>query len=72
MTQLCASTGWLISNIGSKYLQVMRYIIRVGPVKRLEDQENLLKYEILSIVVKRILGLLKDKIKNVNNNMVLE
>ena len=50
----------------------MRYIIRVGPVKRLEDQENLLKYEILSVVVKRILGLLKDKIKNVNNNMVLE
>ena len=32
----------------------------------------MLKYEILSIVVKRILGLLKDKIKNVNNNMVLE
>ena len=71
ITQLCASTGWLAANIGSKYLQVMRYIIRVGPNKRLEDQENLLKYEILSIVIKRILGLLKEKIKNVNNNMTL-
>jgi len=49
----------------------MRYIIRVGPTKRLEEQDNLLKYEILSIVVKRVLGLLKAKIKNVNNNMVL-
>jgi len=49
----------------------MRYIVRVGPTKRLEDQENLLKYEILSVVVKRVLGLLKSKIKNVNNNMVL-
>jgi len=49
----------------------MRYIIRVGPTKRLEEQDNLLKYEILSVVVKRVLGLLKAKIKNVNNNMVL-
>lgn len=50
----------------------MRYIIRVEPTKRLEEQDNLLKYEILSIVIKRILGLLKEKIKNVNNNLMLE
>ena len=31
----------------------------------------MLKYEILSIVVKRVLGLLKSKIKNLNNNMML-
>lgn len=49
----------------------MRYIIRVGPTKRLEEQDNMLKYEILSIVVKRVLGLLKSKIKNLNNNMML-
>ena len=72
ITQLCASTGWLAANIGSKYLQVMRYIIRVGPTSRLEEQDSLLKYEILSIVVKRVLGLLKEKIKNVNNNMDLD
>lgn len=49
----------------------MRYITRVLPTKRLEQEENLIKYEILSIVIKRILGLLKDKIKNVNHNKEL-
>lgn len=49
----------------------MRYITRVLPTKRLEEEENLIKYEILSIVIKRILGLLKDKIKNVNHNKEL-
>ena len=68
LTQLCASTGWLAANIGTKYLQVMRYIIRVDTTKRLEDQTNLIKYEILSIVIKHILGLLKAKIKNENHN----
>ena len=71
ITQLCASTGWLTANIGSKYLQVMRYITRVNTTKRLEDSKNMIKYEILSIVIKRILGLLKAKIKNENNNMEL-
>ena len=37
LTQLCASTGWLTANIGTKYLQVMHYIIRVDSTKRLED-----------------------------------
>ena len=71
ITQLCASTNWQSANIGSKYLQVMRYIIRVDTSKRLEIPENLIKYEIISIVIKRILGLLREKIKNENNNMEL-
>ena len=49
----------------------MRYITRVNTTKRLEDSKNMIKYEILSIVIKRILGLLKAKIKNENNNMEL-
>ena len=49
----------------------MRYITRVNTTKRLEDPKNMIKYEILSIVIKRILGLLKAKIKNENNNMEL-
>ena len=49
----------------------MRYITRVGSTKRLEHEDNLLKYEILSIVIKRILGLLKEKIKNENHNKEL-
>ena len=66
ISQLCASTGWLTANIGSKYLQVMRYITRVNSSKRLEDSKNLIKYEVVSIVIMRVLGLLRDKIKNEN------
>ena len=44
----------------------MRYITRVNSVKRLEDSKNLIKYEVVSIVIKRILGILRDKIKNEN------
>jgi len=60
-----------MANIGSKYLQVMRYITRVDSTNRLEAESNLIKYEIISIVIKRILGLLREKIKNENNNMEL-
>lgn len=49
----------------------MRYITRVPPTVRLEKEENLLKYEVLSIVIKRILGLLCEKIKNENHNKEL-
>ena len=47
------------------------YITKVNTTKRLEDSKNLVKYEILSIVIKRILGLLKEKIKNENHNQEL-
>ena len=68
ITQLCASTGWLKANIGTKYLQVMRYIIRIDSLTRHEKKENVVKYEVLAIVVNRILSILQAKIKNENNN----
>ena len=58
ITQLCASTGWFEANIGTKYLQVMRYIIRLDYAVRFERKENVVKYEILAIVVQRILSIL--------------
>ena len=42
----------------------MRYIMRLEPTERLETASNLTKYEIVSIVIRRILGLLKEGIKN--------
>ena len=39
---------------------------------RLEDKANLVKYEILSLVIRRIMGLLKEKIKNTNDNQELD
>lgn len=53
-----------MANIGSKYLQIMRYIMRMEPTERLETASNLTKYEIISIVIRRILGLLKEDIKS--------
>ena len=47
------------------------YITRVSTTKRLEEQKNLVKYETLSIVIKRVLGVLKEKIKNENHNQEL-
>ena len=42
----------------------MRYVIRVDSDQRLESTSNLKKYEVISIVIKRILGLLQNGIKN--------
>ena len=50
----------------------MRYITRVQSTARLEDKANLVKYEILSLVIRRIMGLLKEKIKNTNDNQELD
>lgn len=71
-TELCSSSGWFAANIGTKYLQVMRYAMRMDPTARIEDTNNLLKYEIMSIVVRRIVGILEPKIRNVNNNLEVE
>ena len=71
-SELCSSTGWLDANIGTKYLQVMRYAMRMDPTARLEDHKNLLKYEILSVVVRRIVGILEPKIRNHNNNQEIK
>jgi hypothetical protein len=72
VTQLCASTGWFEANIGTKYLQVMRYIIRLEYTTRFEEKGNVMKYEMLAIVIQRILSILQAKIKNENDNQKLE
>lgn len=72
VTQLCASTGWFEANIGTKYLQVMRYIIRLDYTVRFEKKENVMKYEVLATVIQRILSILQAKIKNENDNQKLE
>ena len=50
----------------------MRYVLRMEPAARLEDKKNVLKYEIVCIVVRRIVGLLKVKIQNTNGNQKIE
>lgn len=50
----------------------MRYALRMDPTARLEDKKNVLKYEIMCIVVRRIVGILKIKIRNENGNQQIE
>jgi len=71
VTQRCASTGWFRANIGTKYLQVMRYVINLPNDLATEKEKNLEKYEIFASVVHHILLKLKNKIKQVNENVTL-
>ena len=50
----------------------MRYIIRLPRTQRFEKKKNTLKYEVLAVVIKRILSKLQPKIKNENDNQTLE
>ena len=49
----------------------MHYVTRVSSRERFEKPAQLKKYEILSIVVRRILGILEVKIRNTNENLRL-
>ena len=52
----------------------MRYVTRVDLNTRLEslDKENIEKYEVLSIVLHRLLAHLSSKIRNINDNYFFE
>ena len=71
ITQLCASSGWVKDNIGTKFLQLVRYVMRLDTTAGREDKKHILKYEILSITIQRILGILEDKLKDLNANKEL-
>ena len=64
ITQLCSSTGWCQANIGTKYLQVMRCIMRLPMNKPTEDASRLKKYEIFVLVLQKILQELGTKIQS--------
>ena len=49
----------------------MRYVFRLDTTCRLENNDNIYKYEVISIVFCRILSLLEKKIKNENQNLTL-
>lgn len=52
-------------------MQLMRYVFRMDTTLRLEDNDRIYKYEVLSIVIRRILGLMERKIVNENGNDAL-
>lgn len=56
LTLLCDSTGWLEANIGAKYLRIMRNVIKVPYEDSEEPKEHLYHYEIIAVVIKKILN----------------
>lgn len=69
ITQLCDATDWDESAcIGAKYLRVMRNIIRTPFHKEREDPAILIHYELLAVVIKKVL---EKVIKKMNNEVQL-
>jgi len=64
ITQLCDSTDWdENASIGGKYLRIMRHIIQIPIEKDIEKHDMLFHYDLLAIVINRVLGKIMDKIK---------
>lgn len=56
ITQLCDSTDWdEEASIGSKYLRLMRHIIKLPNQKDIETREKFIHYQLLSIVLNKTL-----------------
>jgi hypothetical protein len=52
ITQLCDSTNWdENSNIGGKYLRVMRHVITLDRVKDVETTDMFTHYQLLAVVI---------------------
>lgn len=47
ITQLCASTGWILANIGTKYLKIVYHGLKMSDKYHEEDKNNLVVYEIV-------------------------
>ena len=64
ITQLCDSTNWdENANIGAKYLRVMRNTIKLPPNQGTEKMDMLMHYELISIVIQKVLKQIIDKMK---------
>jgi len=64
ITQLCDSTNWdENANIGAKYIRVMRNILKLPPDQGTESVDNLMHYELIAIVIQKVLSQIIDKMK---------
>jgi hypothetical protein len=55
LTKLCATTKWLRSCVGAKYLAVMKYVVRPGARQNSGMQEDVILFEIISLALQSIL-----------------
>ena len=64
ITQLCDSTNWDESaSIGAKYIRVMRNIVKLPPDRGTETTDMLMHYELIAIVLQKVLAQIVDKMK---------
>ena len=64
ITQLCDSTNWdEKANIGSKYLRVMRNIIKLPLDQHTEGSDMILHYNLVAIVIQKTLSKIVEKMK---------
>jgi hypothetical protein len=57
ITQLCDSTDWdEEASIGSKYLAVMKHVIKLPNNKDVENEDMLYHYQLLAMVLQKTLS----------------
>ena len=61
---MCDSTNWdENANIGAKYIRVMRNILKLPPHQGIENPDYLMHYELIAIVIQKVLSQIIDKMK---------
>lgn len=59
LTQLCGTTGWLVGNIGIKYLKIIFYGMKLSYRVNQEEKENTEVYELISYAMMEMMTLLR-------------
>lgn len=64
ITQLCDSCNFdETANIGAKYLRLMRHVIKMELAMDREQNEKLMQYELVAIVIQKCLAKVVEKMK---------
>ena len=62
ITELCACTGWTLGNIGSKYLKIIYYGIKLSHKEFYESKDNFEIYELISKAIYDMLHIIRKKL----------
>lgn len=62
ITQLCSTTGWTLGNLGSKYLKVIYYGLKLPHQEFDESKENFEIYDLVSKAIYDMLQIIRRKL----------
>lgn len=68
LTQLCGTTGWLVGNIGIKYLKIIFYGMKLSYRVSQEEKENTEVYELISYAMMEMMTLLRINVLQQDKN----